>query len=455
MSCPISALLNHDPQRSRAAAGQTGSEAGPLNGEHREDRSSSAPPFGQPHLSNNFNGGSCLARARSDLGTVALEDHGQTQMEVELDPPSQNQLRSSSDLEPTKISSSNGSMSEKSFNIFAAIMGHGELIFDLARELDLEDLISLYAISRDFHYRMEGHFTSMILSQSLGKAPESSRTFLFKAYKSLCRTDPAGREHPDPRKSGETRLVPSFRWLRMVFFREKVVEEIIACLATKGIRLPPRASLTLKRMWLTMDIPHNYRRIGLMHNRDFWTDEDLYVATLFFIKIDMRFTDPVDGYGAENSLRKLLLGQRSLSTLGKALKREALRSHLELLRMYVRYAYRPAAEDQGYSIFGIPPDQIGKGCLESWGKGTRLLLRPDQLVMKEAVKRDLCLEEHFVNMMLWGYIDPITFENIKVKKEEMMEEGISEWKRSKQVEPVEVHTSSLETSNGDVEMTDA
>lgn len=140
------------------------------------------------------------------------------------------------------------------FNIFPAILLYPELCFHLAAHFTIESLVALYAISRDFHTILDSRFTTVILSQSLAKAPESSRIFPFRCYAHLCRRDPAARiPHPDSEKArlGISRAVPSFRWLRMVIWREKVVHEIMAIMAEDGVPLPSRCSLALKRMWVS------------------------------------------------------------------------------------------------------------------------------------------------------------------------------------------------------------
>ena len=139
------------------------------------------------------------------------------------------------------------------FNIFPAFLLYPELCYHLATHLPLEDLISLYAISRDFHTILDNRFTTVILSQSLATCPESSRVFPFRCYAHLCRRDPVGRiPHPDPAKAklGLVRAIPSFRWLRMVMWREAVVHEIMAIMAEDGCPLPRRCELALKRMWV-------------------------------------------------------------------------------------------------------------------------------------------------------------------------------------------------------------
>ncbi|KAI9822484.1 MAG: hypothetical protein M1827_000203 [Pycnora praestabilis] len=297
------------------------------------------------------------------------------------------------------------------FNIFQAILGQPELTLNFARHLDLEDLISLYAISKDFHALVNSRFTTTILSQSLNEAPESSRTFLFKGYKSLCIMDPIGR--PNPEVQDKVRMVPSFRWLRMILYREKVVDDIVLSMAAEGHRLPPRATLALKKVWLTMDIATNAARIGLLHNKELWTDRDIDIATLVFLKLDMRFTDPVDGDG-ETCLRKMFLAQRSLTPLWEALKRTGTLTQLEMLQMYVRWKYRPSPANHNLSILGVPADEIGAGEREGWGRGTARLMRPDELIMREGVRRGLDLQKRYLDIMIAGFIDTRTFQDFPI-----------------------------------------
>ncbi|MCJ1424037.1 hypothetical protein MMC29_001924 [Sticta canariensis] len=295
------------------------------------------------------------------------------------------------------------------FSVFKALLNHPELVFEFAKHLDVDDLVSLYAISKNFHNLVNSRFTTMILSQSVHKAHESSRIFIFRSYKPLCQRDPAAR--PLEAAPGEVRWVPSLRWLRMILFRERVVDEIITCLSAEGHFMPKRASLVIKKIWFTIDIGDNVHRIGIIHNREFWTDEDLYLATMFFLKLDLRFTHPVTGNG-EQGMRNMLLGQRSLSTLLRVLKRQEMLSQLDLLRMIVEWNYRPAPHHARMSILGVPHDKIGKLRYEGWGKTRHLFIQIDQLVMREAIRRGLDLQGHYMDMITYGYVNKTTFEDV-------------------------------------------
>ena len=302
------------------------------------------------------------------------------------------------------------------FNIFQALMGRSDLLSEFFRRLDIPTIMNLYSISREFHNMVNLYFASFMRANAEWHGPESADIFRFKVYRHLCRPDPVGR--PNPANENETRLVPSFRWLGMIHQRERAVSEIIQALADEGHRMPRRTSSTIKKLWLTMDVRNNYTRVGLIHNEDFWTNEDICLATLFFIKLDMRFLDPIDGIGY-TGLRELLLGQKGLTVLWKALKREALTSFSELWQLYLRYGYVPPLHSRGGRIMGVPASEIGMGCRDLTVKTPEdpyqkpFLLRPDELVLRESIRREMDLDKEFIEMMLWGYVDLETYTDIE------------------------------------------
>ena len=163
-----------------------------------------------------------------------------------------------------------------------------------------------------------------------------------------------------------------------------------------------------------MDVSDNGRRIGLIHNERVWGNKDLFLATMFFLKLDMRLTCPVTGNG-EVGMRKMILGMRSLSFLRGVLRREELRDSLEVLRMIVRYAGKtPEGEAQGESVLGVPAEEVGMLQYEGWGVGgsRKKLMGICDLVMREAFRRKLGLQRFYVDMMVYGYINKKTFEDI-------------------------------------------
>lgn len=167
-----------------------------------------------------------------------------------------------------------------------------------------------------------------------------------------------------------------------------------------------------------MDISTTRGRVQMMHNQKMFTDIDLYNIQFFIVKLDMRFNDPIDGPG-DDGLRKLFLGQRGLTPLCSLLKRKAFLDVMDVVVLGVRYAYFVRPEHRGMEIFGVPPEEIGVGHTEGWGAGRVHLARPDELMMRESVRRQLGLKNHIMEMMLWGYIDPITGKDIPLTEEEM------------------------------------
>lgn len=206
-----------------------------------------------------------------------------------------------------------------------------------------------------------------------------------------------------------------------------VVDEILALMASEGHNMPEGMAVAVKKMWFTIDISDNYRRVGIMHNKAFWTNEDLYLATEFVIKLDMRLTHPVTGSG-DTGFREMLLGQRSLSTLWKVLRREECRSQLEVLKMKVRWNYEEGLE-WNMEIMGVPPEEQGALRYEGWGdagRGVDFFVMVDELVMREGIRRGLRLEGSWMDMMLDGFVDKEAWRDFEKVDVEIVEEVESE-----------------------------
>ena len=316
------------------------------------------------------------------------------------------------------------------FNIFHGLLLYPELTFAFAAHVPVRELISLYAISKDFHTIIDTRFTTVILSQARAKARESARIFPFRSYAHLCRSDPAAIiPHPNPAKRalGLRRMVPSFRWLQMVLFREKVIHEIMGVFAEDGVPMPRACVGALRKIWYVLDIPDNARRIGFVHGKQNITDLELYFAMCVTVKLDMLCNDPVTT-DARSGVRKLVLGSRSLSTLLRVVKREEWMRKVDLLGAWLRYQGEITAEERAQgvkSVFGIPVDEVGRGRLEYWGKVTeeqlgrepQILLRPDMLLVREAVRRGLRFHRHFFRCMLYGYVEYGSLEDYRPREE--------------------------------------
>lgn len=287
---------------------------------------------------------------------------------------------------------------------FESLASAPELLIEIAKWLSPASLLKLYCISKDFHGTINNNLSSALKTCAANQAPESATLYVFRLYRELCIPDPNGTPHPT--RPQEVRLVPSVRWLQMVVHRDRCVRDILACLARQGHRTPKGMGLSIKKMWLVMDVATSAGRAQLMRS-GLIKDMDLFNWQLFIVKLDMRCNDPVDGPG-HDGLRKLFLGQKGLTPLWNLLKRKAFIDTLDVVKVMVRYSYRVRPQHVNLPLFGVPPEEIGIVHLEGWGKGRVHLMRPDELVVHESVRRGLELKNYILEMVLWGYVDLVT-----------------------------------------------
>lgn len=60
---------------------------------------------------------------------------------------------------------------------------------------------------------------------------------------------------------------------------------------------------------------------------------------------------------------------------------------------------------QNMPIMGIPPHLVGRFGFECWGLGKQRLMRPDELVMREGLRRKLDMQRYYLRMIAAGYHD--------------------------------------------------
>ena len=164
-----------------------------------------------------------------------------------------------------------------------------------------------------------------------------------------------------------------------------------------------------------------------------FTDLDLYFAMCFFVKLDMRLNDPV-GPEKRDGMRKLLLSQESFTTVLKVLRRDMWAKQFDVMREWIRYKYTPLPDERGMDIFAVPANEVGKLKLEYWGRTPdrslkrppQLLLRPDQLVMREAIKRGLRFHKHFLRCLTYGYVRMDTLEDYEPRRMGRRKESLAD-----------------------------
>ena len=398
----------------------------------------------------------------------------------------------------------------KPFPLLHAICRDNDLLLTFVSYLPIPALISLYAISKPFHYLFNRHHTAFILACMRTWAPNADKVYPWRCYKSLCVKDPVKRQkrrlqgmegvfEEKGRKWEDLRDVPSLRWLQMVVWREGVCKDMLIQLATKGLRCPPGTLDAVKRMWFLLDLPLNTHRIALIHDTEYITKIHLHALTFFLLKVDMAFTDPDPpayphnhpnsfqhppqwggGQPSGVHLRKILLAERQLTPLWRVLRgwnpdpREPAvpMTRLDVLRLWVRHTYKhpddTPEEVRQQPIMSVPWYEVGAAGLERTGvafhdltspSGTKTqiavthpsivsreeassqtqhpyyyphakrllilphtkprerLLRPDELVIRESIRRKLSMHKKWAKMMLWGFCDVLGFP-VPVRSEE-------------------------------------
>ncbi|OQO13900.1 hypothetical protein B0A48_00775 [Cryoendolithus antarcticus] len=352
-------------------------------------------------------------------------------------------------------------------NLLDALCQHNDLLLLLTSYLNIPALINLYAMHKPFHHTFNCHHTAFILAIMRTWAPNADRIFPWRTYQKLCVKDPRqrqksrllGKEGRVRYQHEDLRDVPSLRWLQMVIYREGMCRDIVITLAQKGLRCPYSTSVSLKRTWFLLDLPLNAHRIALIRSPTYFPAPHLRLLTHFFIKLDMHLTDPIGGTMPANhpdqlrfpnhfarqaftgkQLRETLLGEKSLTPLWRVVRGwspdpgqpRVVMDRLDMLKLWVRHYYkRPEGQNQAMKnqkIMGVPWWECGTAGLERVGQpyvkgeGTRErpwvlvkpgevhrrpdpLLRPDQLVMREGVRREMGLHHLWVRMMTWGFYD--------------------------------------------------
>ncbi|KAK6436633.1 hypothetical protein LTR95_007175 [Oleoguttula sp. CCFEE 5521] len=353
------------------------------------------------------------------------------------------------------------------FNLLDALCQHNDLLLLLTSYLNIPALVNLYAMHKPFHHSFNCHHTAYILAIIRTWAPNADRIFPWRTYQKLCVKDPRqrqksrllGKEGRVRYQHEDLRDVPSLRWLQMVVYREGVCRDIVITLAQKGLRCPYSTSVSLKRTWLLLDLPLNAHRIALIRSPTYFPAPHLRLLTHFFLKLDMHLTDPIGGIMPANhpdqlrfpnrfarqaftgkQLRETLLAEKSLTPLWRVVRGwspdpgqpRVVMDRLDMLKLWVRHYYkRPDNQNEAVkkqNIMGVPwwecgtvglervgqPYVTGEGSVEKpWvlvkpGEVHRRpdpLFRPDQLVMREGVRREIGLHHLWVRMMIWGFYD--------------------------------------------------
>lgn len=301
-----------------------------------------------------------------------------------------------------------------------------ELAIELGKHLRGEDILNLYIACRGFREALDGHMLSSIREWIRSRAPEAGRLFPWRSVAKFLVPDPAKRSSSGTDKTpGGVRLIPGMKYLQMILGRDRYCRQILAVMARMGLRVPDTMHTTLLRIWHLLEVATCAQRSQLMSDTSLWTDQHLYNAQFFFVKLTMAFNHPFFRPHSHEMLH-LMMGQRGLYPLWQCLTRKKFRTMSEIVEAKARYDMHlppPAWFNPNRSLItnfhGVPFRELGVGHCEGWGAGTRHLLRPDELVVTESINRSLDLDKHLNHMLVWGYIDFKTGENLVPTEEEM------------------------------------
>lgn len=240
----------------------------------------------------------------------------------------------------------------------------------------------------------------------------------------------------------------------MALHREKSLWQIYQLFAAHGVPLPSHPSVrhtpslisTLHKLWFLLDIPDNPRRIAYTQSGTLFTPHDLSNTLVFIVKLDMLLNDPCGGEKRDGVRKMLLSACDGFDTLVRVLQRRDWRDEVGILRAWTRYGLQLEGESgeraigggwvplglsaeehaASQSVFGIPRAEVGLLKREFWGKLTydskrkervvsaaergygrkpMYLIRPDQLVLREAVRRGLVFRKQFLRALMSGYVD--------------------------------------------------
>ncbi|KAK4467038.1 hypothetical protein QBC42DRAFT_215278, partial [Cladorrhinum samala] len=316
-------------------------------------------------------------------------------------------------------------------DLIASLCSCPELINHVCNFLRPVDIVTLYSVAKDFHNALNEYMQSTVMGWAREMAPRAARIYSSPVYHRWFICDPAGRRltrddvdmaqlkpgQADDRqiqhinsRVGAARYVPGLTWLQTVVNREIRVRDIIATLARHGHRLPKGADVALQKLWVVMDASASIIRMTLLASEEFFTDDELYICQMFFIKLCLLFNDPV--FGPQSStLAKLMLGQKGLSPLWALLRRKKYTTSLEIRQLKLRYDVPPDPEQviDGTPVLGVEIDEMGIGHFEGWEHGNfHHLLRPDELISQEALRRGLRLDKAFLMMQIYGHVDTTT-----------------------------------------------
>lgn len=312
------------------------------------------------------------------------------------------------------------------FDVFKALVRHRNLFFEFAHRLQPKQLMDLYALDKEFHYRFNQYYNSIIHDYVKYHAPEAGYIFGWSLYPELCIPDPM--ERPMDGRPHLPRDVPSLKWVNMVMERDAIVKEILTCMALEGHRVPKETMKAVMKCWMTMGMNEQAKRKRLIRSRDIWTDADILLFQLFLVKLDMLFGHPIQG--GRGRLSRLLLTQKSLVTLRDILTGR-LTMDYDLLGTMVIRTHHPSElnlDDHDWMDNEVENNvdewEWGMMTRERWSDRGGPMESVVDMVIHEGIRRGLHVQQYYLDFVLYGYVNMDTGENLPLPRK---------WRRDKEV----------------------
>jgi hypothetical protein len=294
------------------------------------------------------------------------------------------------------------------FNIYKSLLRHPNLFFQFTLRLPLRTAIALYTIDKEFHYLFNKYSVSLLHDYARYHAPLASHVFSWTLYPELCISDPMLR--PMDRRQWLARDVPGWRWVEMVVWRQGVVRRVLTRLGLEGLRVGRGVEEAVYKFWGLMEMKTTRMREAFLRDREIWTDMDVLNFQAFLIKLDMRFSDPVLGNGS-CGLSHLLLTQKSLSTLAYVLSGKIKLDYDTTTDMVIRTYLMEELDTDALPWLddevdnGVPEEWWGIMMREGWHMdGSRMESAVDMVIM-EGIRRELHVQQYFLDFVLHGYVD--------------------------------------------------
>lgn len=325
---------------------------------------------------------------------------------------------------------------KRPFSVYKAILRHNNLFFQFALRLPYSSIIDLYAIDKEFHYRLNKYSVSLIHDYARRHAPLAGHIFSWVLYPQLCISDPMLR--PMDERQWLARDVPGFRWVGMILWRQKIVRSILTILSMEGHRVPAACEATLMKFWCLMEMKTTKLRLSFLKDKEIWADADIINFQLLIVKLDMRFSDPILGNGC-CQLASLLLGQKSLSTLWKVLSGKLKLGYDTLSSMVVRTYHADDLDAQMHAMFQNMTDEeedpLGILAREGWHRDGAKMEHAVDMVIAEGIRRDLHVQKYYMDFILYGFMDERTGKNVPVPRQLRGEKNVNlpseEWPEKK------------------------